>query len=301
MRSFIIASALSLISVVTAAASTPRELITRVGVVENGGKVEILTAPSATLLVRIDIETEQFEAGVYARYAQRHLGIHAPLVSKSSTQIIDAKIALAPSENYIADADFTANTAAEVVGSSVVELPIDLMSSNVLSDERAAASAAEELFWIRQLRSDILSGELGDGFYGGGLESALKNLEEQEAKLTELFMGRTTTIRESRIFPIIMETTTESYRVCRFSETAGIVDLSDVSADLIMLSVKALNGEPIDIKSAVADDKSTVLTYRVAAPSKCELYNKERALSQSIIPLFEYGYDLNYVVPSSKK
>ncbi len=70
-RSFFAAAALSLLTVATVVASTPRELIARIGVVESDGDVQILTAPTSTILVRFDLEVEHFEVGAYARYAQR--------------------------------------------------------------------------------------------------------------------------------------------------------------------------------------------------------------------------------------
>ncbi len=297
MRSIFAALALSLFSAITVMASTSVE-IKRVGVIESDGEIEILTAPSSTLLVRVDFEIEEFQVGVYARYAQRCLGVQAPLVAKKRAEITDASIALAPEKSYVADAAFTSNLESELLDSSVELLPINLLSAQVVAADRLAASAAEELFSIRQLRIDILSGDMGEGFYSAGLEAALEALAQREVALTELFMGRTVRTRESRVFEIPLEGSTSSYRVCRFSSSNGIVDLSDVSENLIMLSIKAIE-EP-RIKSEKSDDKSRVQTYRVAVPSKCELHTQERSLTQSIIPLFEFGYDLNYVFSNKK-
>ncbi len=224
-------------------------------------------------------------------------------MEKSTTRIVDTQIALAPDNNYIAKCDFAANLASEVVDSRVAELPIDLISSDVKAADRAATDAAQEIFWIRQLRSDILSGELGEGFYAGGLDAALAKLDEQEAKLTELFLGRTTVTRESKVFNVALEGDTDSYRVCRFSEAGGIVDVSDVSAELIMLSIKAQSGEPIDLKSPkkIDENKDTIIHFRVAVPSICELHTQESSLSKVTIPLFEFGYNLDYVIPAIKK
>lgn len=302
MKSLFATAALSLLSIATVVASTPRELIERVGVIESeNGDVKIVAAPTATLMVRIDYEVETFEVGDYARYAQRCLGIHAPLVAKSTANIIDASIALAAADAYIADSNFGANLAPEIIESHVDKLPVDITSAQVQSVERAAADAAEEIFWIRQLRADLLSGELGGNYYGGGLEASLKKLDEQELALTELFMGRTTRTRQSKVFKVALEGNTESYRVCRFSQTDGVVDISDVSADLVMLSIKGLEVERIELKRDKGDEKRPYWTYRVAVPSKCELHTQERSLTQSVIPLFEFGYDLQYVIPVVKK
>ncbi|MFR9619697.1 MAG: DUF4831 family protein [Rikenellaceae bacterium] len=300
MRSLIASVALSLLATATVVATSAHELIARVGIIETDGEVEFLRAPSATLLVRLDLEVETFEVGTYARYAQRHLGVQAPLVAKSTTKIINASIAMAPEQSYMADEAFTADLDSKLIESRVAELPINITSADTRQPADMASDAAEEVFWIRQLRSDILSGDLGDGFYGGGLEAALKRLDQQESQLVELFLGRTTISHESRVFAITLEPNTESYRVCRFSEANGIADLSDVSADLIMLSVSAIAGEKIETPAVKSEKGAKVLNYRVAAPSKCELLTQDRSLTSTIIPLFETGYDIKYVIPEKK-
>lgn len=265
-------------------------LVAPVGViVAKDGDVRVEVAPSATLVVTIDMERESVEVGPYARYAQKMLGVRASLVEKSVAKISSAKISLASDDYYLADSRLARSE--EVAISTVPTLPVDAMSGEVLQAEQAAERAAAEIFRIRALRRDLIAGDLGEGFYGGGLDAALKRLDVEEQSYIELFMGRVTVTKESYSFPVALEGENVRYVVCRFSEQQGVVDISDLSAEPILLQITPSKENKAE--QPISVDK-TSRVFRVADRSSCELYCGSNLLTKSIIPLFEFGYDISY-------
>ncbi len=280
LRSFLaIPAILSLLATPVVASS----FVAPIGVVESGSSVSI--AEPSTLVVTLDVVTEDVTVGVYARYAQKLLGMRAPLVAKSTTTIASANIKLAGEEHFLA----SGCCPKKVVESVVAPLPIDATSGSIQSPEVAAERAASEIFKIRRTRRDMISGDLGEGYFGAGLAVALDRLDQEEQCYLELFMGRTTTTRESRQFDVAVDGENTRYIVCRYSAQSGVVDSSDLSAEPILLQITPSGKQPVVFPSS--GDK-IARKFRIADQSLCELFSGSNPLCSSVIPLFEFGYDL---------
>ncbi len=261
-------------------------LVAPVGVV---GSASLAVVPSSTLVVTLDVVTEDITVGPYARYAQKLLGMRAPLVAKKSTTIASANIQLAADDYYIA----SGCCGKKDVESIVTPLPIDASSGGVLPAETAAELAADEIFKIRRIRREMISGDLGEGYFGAGLEAALSRLDREEQEYLELFVGRTVITKESMRFNVAVDGDTSRYIVCRYSPQVGVVDSSDLSAEPILLQITP-SGEK-SIVSPASGDKSARI-FRVADQSTCELFYETKSLGNSVIPLFEFGYDVSYLI-----
>ncbi len=282
-----------MVSLITLSAmAADRALVVPIGVIERNGTVEIAVAPRSTLEVTIETETESFESGVYARYAQKYLGLRASLISKSSTSVTSASVTLL--SNEISNEECRPDTVDKDV--SVVTLPIDLLSAEILPTEQAAENAALEIFRLRRLRRDLLSGELGEGFYGGGLDAALKQIDRDEKAYTLLFMGCTTKTKERKRYNVVIDGTESRFVICRFSATKGVVDVTDLSAEPILLQITP----SVDSKITTPDvlEKSQIRKFRVANQAKCDLFVGSNVIVSKTFPLFEYGYDLIYPINS---
>ena len=57
----------------------------------------------------------------------------------------------------------------------------DRMSATAVSEEEAAANAAQAIFSIRKHRMDLITGEAGENVFGAGLKDALAALDAAEA------------------------------------------------------------------------------------------------------------------------
>ncbi len=270
-------------------ATNPAQLIVPIGAIDTGRSTTVAFAPMATLVVDVEVEKTSSEVGIYARYAQQFLGLRAPLIAKSEYTLKSASISLATDDYFLTDRVEMPEYEPTTTYSSI---PIDITSEVVLPAEEAAEEAAAQIFTIRRMRRDLLSGELGEGFYGGGLGAALKELQSEEQRYTDLFMGSTTTQREKRRFTIALTGNTPRYIVCRFSTAAGLSDATDLAAEPILLQITPSGAEKFT-PPTTEDVKATYTNYRVADIAKCELLYGSSSLAVSNIPLFEFGYDIS--------
>ncbi len=261
-------------------------LVAPVGVV---GSATLAVVPSSTLVVTLDVVTEDVTVGPYARYAQKLLGMRAPLVAKTTTTISSAKIQLAAEDYFVA----SGCCGKKDIKNIVAPLSIDAMSGGVLTAETAAELAADEIFKIRRIRREMISGDLGEGYFGAGLEAALARLDQDEQAYLELFVGRTIVTTESRRFNIAIDADLTRYIVCRYSPQLGIVDSSDLSAEPILLQITP-SGKKSIVSPATGDKSARV--FRVADQSTCELFYGSKSLESNVIPLFEFGYDVSYLI-----
>lgn len=264
--------------------------VTEVGIVGFGSKVAPALAPSATIEAGLTVETKSFEAGKYARYAQRYLGVRVAMVSSKESRIVESYVMLSSCDNNLATCD-------NRVSSSVENLSVEQTSPQPLTAEEGAAKAADRIFEIRKLRRDIISGELGEGFYGAGLGAALESLKEEEAACVELFMGRTTVSRQSYSQNVALSGTTPRYTLWRFSKEHGVVDVNDLSAEPVTLQITPSGAEKMS--SPASDSKWIAKRFKIADDSRCELYLGSDMLVQSVVPLYEFGYEV--VLPWSQK
>ncbi len=276
-------------------ADVAAESLKPIGVIKSGNDVELVTTPVSTLVVDLTVERENVAVGPYARFAQKYLGLRAPLVAKESCRIVAADVSLAPEGFYFAEAVDSFNV--ELLSSESDPLPVDVKSSSLPSLEESAEKAADEIFYIRALRSEMLSGDLGEGFFGGGLVAALDRFEREESEYVELFMGRTTRSRSKHRFYLSLEGTTPRYIVARFSDIEGVVDSSDLLAEPIVVQLTPLSETKLD--TPYIGEKSTVVTFRVPSMVKCDLYISNNFLASKSMPLNEFGY--NYQYPISQK
>ncbi len=282
---------------VLATSNLSAEVLTPVGFRDLGaGSAELVTSSPSVLVVNLEVERVSEQVGVYARYAQKYLGVRASLVAKESYSIVGADVSMTPEDYHLAGVDQLGGDTPEVLVSSVSErLPIDLNSSDRLSIEEAAEEAAEAIFAIRQLRRDLLTGELGEGFYGGGLASALERLQWEEEQYAELFFGRVERSRMSytRYVPVVDETL--RYIVCRFNPDSGVVDGGDLSAEPVLLQLTPVEGERLTAPEIV---KSRTVQFRVPSVVRCDLYSGADLVASKAIPLVEFGYDIDYPISS---
>ncbi|MFI3327929.1 MAG: DUF4831 family protein [Rikenellaceae bacterium] len=268
-----------------------------IGASLNNGVIEYAVAPSSAVAVRVVVKSENVEVGKYARYAQKYLGVRAPLVPKVVSTIESANIALAPLDYYIASQDMLAGTLdyrEKVVERP--ELPLNMTSATALSDEQAAAAAAKKIFELRTLRKNILAANLGEALYSGGLPAALERIDREEEAYVEMFMGSTTYSYESRLFLVPMNEDTKRYIVCRISSSRGIVADSDMSADPLLLQISP--AKVSDQAGSASDDRFRFARFRVANNAKCELFYGGKVVAANQLPLFEFGYDI--AVPTNR-
>ena len=248
--------------------------------------------PSTSVAVDLIVEKEQTVVGPYARYAQKFLNMRGSLVDKTLYSLKGVKLAVTGSEDVSADAVPAAEvTETSYMGSAseFAKVLPDRMSATAVSEEEAAANAAQAIFSIRKHRMDLITGEAGENVFGAGLKDALAALDAAEQEYLELFFGKrvVTTSVERVVVPMVEGV--QSYAVARISSSAGVVAADAKDGDAVTLEV-APSGRARLSSIVEADPKSkTAVKVRVADPSTCTVKVGDKVLTSAVLPLFEMG------------
>lgn len=248
--------------------------------------------PSTSVAVDLIVEKEQTVVGPYARYAQKFLNMRGSLVDKTVYSLKGVKLAVTGGEDVIADAVPAAEvTETSYMGSAseFAKVLPDRMSATAVSEEEAAANAAQAIFSIRKHRMDLITGEAGENVFGAGLKDALAALDAAEQEYLELFFGKrvVTTSVERVVVPMVEGV--QSYAVARISSSAGVIAADAKDGDAVTLEV-APSGRARLSSIVEADPKSkTAVKVRVADPSTCTVKVGDKVLTSAVLPLFEMG------------
>ena len=272
------------------AQNTPYKAV--VGTYVDASGALAVSDPSTSVAVDLIVEKEQTVVGPYARYAQKFLNMRGSLVDKTVYSLKDVKLAVTGGEDVIADAVPAAEvTETSYMGSAseFAKVLPDRMSATAVSEEEAAANAAQAIFSIRKHRMDLITGEAGENVFGAGLKDALAALDAAEQEYLELFFGKrvVTTSVERVVVPMVEGV--QSYAVARISSSAGVVAADAKDGDAVTLEV-APSGRARLSSIVEADPKSkTAVKVRVADPSTCTVKVGDKVLTSAVLPLFEMG------------
>ena len=245
--------------------------------------------PRTALYVNIAVERQETIAGPYARYTQKYLDVLAPLADKVSHEVKCVKVLENDelpfsNERIIIDK----KTSHKNPERGFPKLTVDRMSNTPQSLEENARVAAARIFEIRKNRYELVSGEAGENVFGGGLSSAIYELDRLEEEHLALFLGKHTTNVAFKQFRIMPEKDKQTYTVCRFSETEGIVPADDMSGRPVVLELKPLapwtQGLNIQEKAT-----SKTVPYRVPVEVQCRIIFDGRELASETITINQFA------------
>ncbi|MBQ5595405.1 MAG: DUF4831 family protein [Alistipes sp.] len=287
MRKLLFVAAMLIASAIYSDASAQHLEKMRVGRYKEGDKVVIAEA-NTTLKVKVVIEYDEFEAGPYARYAQKLLGTRASFVNRAEYRVVGADVALMDDNDH----GFTQNFD-KFEGHSISDqkIQIDRMTTSEMSVESAARQAAETIFKLRKARMEMITGEQGEGVFGGGLESALREIERLESAYLELFYGRRALSYETRTYVLPVSSDNTSMTISRFSVDDGLVAVDDLSGDVIFLNIN-----PLDMEYPASDEKG-VIAIRYANNAEVSVCLGNRVLVSRVMPIYEFGETVMIVKP----
>ena len=268
-------------------ASAQQVVKQRIGTYKESGNV-VVSAATTTLVVDLTVECEEFEAGVYARYAQKYFGKRASLVSRMSYALVGGDVAVLDAPSYYAA---PANIVTERVVTAGDKVVVDRLAADELTQEEAAKSAAERIFELRAARQDILLGEYGDGVYGAGLEAALREIERLENEYLKLFYGIRTITTTTHRYTMPVSADTPNNVIARFNSEEGLLAKDNVAGDIVMVSVT-----PSEMNYPASNPKGTV-AYRYAIYAKVVVSFAQEVLARRVVPIFEFGETVYYVMP----
>ena len=283
MKRYFAIFTLLILSMVGAELSAQQLVKKRIGMYKENGKV-VLSEAQTSLVVDLVVEEEHFVSGPYARYAQKLLGTRASLVDYSAE-----------------DGEFMAterpkNSAEEVQSLKGGKrhfanvLPDRLRRGDRKNDD-LAEEAADEIFALRRARIDLVTGELGDGAYGAGLESALKEIDRLEQSYMELFYGKRTLQRTTERIVVPVADSLHNYVVARFNTEEGIVSKDDLSGEVVVVNIT-----PSEMNYPESEKRGNIV-YRYANNATVTVALSGDMLCRRVLPIYEFGRSVYYKKP----
>lgn len=107
------------------------------------------------------------------------------------------------------------------------------------SSAKRAELAAEQIYALRQSRTDLITGQAEQmPPDGAAMKIVMDNIETQEQALMAMFLGTKSSYTEVRTFTITPTADINRQIIARISATSGIVDANDLSGFPVYLTIK---------------------------------------------------------------
>ena len=325
------------------AASAPAQTSTRLDAGKATEYGLVYSLPLTALDIYLEAELTQEHPGEFYNYARRHLGINDAIKSDvlsaelKSVTIVPRGVAdsrqqwLAQFKNGSSvfmtlspdnipmgiNADGAPSImplvpAAQAATTSPLEGPAarqavtqDMARSASVS--KKAELAAQRIFELRETRSDILSGQADNPpADGDAMKLVLDNLAAQEAALTAMFAGVSTTRTVVEKVTFIPDSTaTDNKVIARLSAVDGILEPDNLAGTPITLDVKILErGElPLTEKGGPKAFPKGGVAYRIPGTAQVTVSYAGRSIASAEVPLAQLGvvFGLNPALFSDKR
>ena len=214
------------IVMLTLAVTVSAQSITRKGFYMDGDKA-VNNNPKNSVTVCVTVERQVFTPGEFARYAQKMLGVRAMLAERKESKVLSAQI-------YTSEPTTPCQNST-TGGKQKVDLPSFRLDNRALSTDQQAQAAADMIFSMRRHRKELITGDAGENVFGAGLKAALEEMDAVEKQCLDLFYGTTVTTVEEHRFVITPVADEHKYLVCRYREGEGVLPVSDLSGEPLML------------------------------------------------------------------
>ncbi len=274
-------------------ASAQSDYIVQTGKYLGADGVMHFVEPKSTIVVDITVEKREVVVGPYARYAQKYLGVRAPLTEKTSCRISSAKVSLAGEDMLVASASIPAPTTHAVPHTGnereFATLLPNRTDSRALTADEAAAEAATAIFSLRKSRHELITAQAGENVFGGGLEAALREIDKYENAYLELFFGKEVLSTKSERFTLMPSGDKFNYILARFNDKEGLVPATDLSGEIVMLQIEPSGDTSLKYVAEAGDKDKITVDCRVADFATCVVSCGTEPLAKSVLPLFEYG------------
>ena len=294
----------------------------------------VYSLPVTALDIYIEAEVAESHPGQFYNYARRHLGLTDAITTDSrSARVLDVIIVprgiADPDRRYVAqfkpgqsayitlsDGDIPVAVNSEVGATAPTSSPLETEAARqaVTAEMARSASvskkaelAAQRVFELRETRSDILSGQADNPpADGDAMKLVLDNLAAQEAALTAMFAGTTSTRTEVRKYTLVPDSTDISGRViARLSAVDGLIDADNLAGAPITVDVKVIEQGtlPVNEKGEVKTFPKGGVAYTIPGTAAVSVnFGGNRVASQQV-SLAQLGivFGLNPALFTDKK
>lgn len=278
--------------VLSAGAAAQNFSAAKVGIIEENG-ITTLSHPQTVVTVNLVVEKETVTAGPYARFAQKYLGVRAPLTDKTVYRIAEASIEAsetAPAAERPAYRQGTETVSLLGSEKAFPKVLPDKMSSTELSLEEAAHKAANTIFTLRRNRIDLITGVAGENVFGAGLKAALDEIDAIEQEYLELFLGKQTVTVSVKSISTVPESGKTKYIICRFSEATGVEAAGNLSAQPIVLEfIPSGNIPTAGLMLKGERDTRAAVPFCIADNVVCRLSDGKSNFAETELPIYQYG------------
>lgn len=223
-------------------------------------------AQTTTLQVALTTQREAIKAGPYARFAQKYLGVVAPLADRTTTTITAATLAALQS------GEPSASPVAAPPPASIdfPELPVDKRDLTPRSLDEAAREAALTIFSLRKARVELITGMAGENVFGEGMRAALDEFSRLEAEYTALFLGKKT-IQTALHTRDVVPARGETQRVvARFLDGEGLLASDDLTGEPIVLEMKVVGDIAAPAPTTGRPSRNAPATQRTLLPAQVD-------------------------------
>ena len=290
MKQFVLALVAMFMGVSALAQS---DYIVRTGKIVGKDGSMTFVEPRSTLVIDITVEKREVIVGPYARYAQKYLGVRAPLNEKVSYKISGANIALADKDIYDATTEVAAPSLQTISHAGnereFAKLLPGRTDSRALTADEAAREAANTIFFLRKSRQELITAQLGENVFGGGLEAALREIDKYENANLELFFGKEIVSTATERVVLMPHDDKFNYVLARFSEKDGLVPATDLSGEIVMLQIEPSGDTSLKYVTEAGEKDKVQIDCRVADFATCVISCGTEPIFKRVLPLFEYG------------
>ena len=264
----------------------------------------VYTLPATAIDICLEAELTEEHPGEFYNYARRHLGITDAITADSRSARL-ASVTMVPrgipdpesrwlaqfkpgqtasvlldgndvilALNYDEAPESTAPAVPAERPASPTPLEGDAARQAVTQDMARSASvskkaelAAQRIFELREMRSDLMSGQADNPpADGAAMKLVLDNIAAQEAALTAMFAGTTSTRTVVRRYTVVPDSTDITGRViARLSAVDGLLEPDNLAGSPVTLDFRVLEkgALPVDEKGQVKSFPKGGVAYRI--------------------------------------
>ena len=320
-----IASLLALAAPMAQAQATQRLTASKAG--EYG---LIYSLPLTEIDITVETEHTRLEPGEFYNYARRHLAIDNAITEPSTTVtvksitigtrgvadpdnrwLVQFKSGSSPFMMLTADGTPLAVNTEDTGSSNTPALPVaqparptvlqteaarqamteDMIRSSSIS--KRAELAAQRIFELRDMRSDLLSGQSDNPPADGqAMQLVLNNISAQEDALTAMFAGTRQTWTDVETLTLRPDSTDiDNEIIARISPFDGVIDADNLAGAPLTLSLRVLErGElPLNEKGEVKKFPKGGMAYTIPGTANVTVSYEGRVIFSADVALAQLG------------
>lgn len=289
----------------------------------------VYSLPTTALDVTIEAELTVRKPGEFAKYAAKYLNINNPILTPSSAVTVksavvnavgianaeeqylislkggqspfilisDENIPLAINTESVYTVEPLPVPTAQAAAPTPLETPAaqQVITQEMLqshSSAKRAELAAEQIYALRQSRTEIITGQAEQmPPDGAAMQLVLDNINAQEQALLAMFIGTESVSTQVRTFRIVPEGDISNQVIARISVKNGIVEPTDLSGAPVYFSLSVTEqGElPVGEKGEVLPFPKGGVAYCIPGKATCSLRYDGKVIDSQEFEMAQFG------------